>query len=322
MIKADKIIVCCTGNGVTGGPELLHQLVHQLRKLGHDAYVAYYPFECRFECPEAYRHYDAPQAPFSDAPGNFIVVPETATRLLKEIRQAQAAVWWLSVDNYFGALHQSRLMDLVVRYKTLVRRRLPLRSMRSFLHFAQSRYAEHFLQQAGISSFPLTDYLGEAHLQMRETGAPRRNIVVYNPKKGAEQTSRLREANPDLEFVPIQNMTSRQVAELLASAKIYIDFGQHAGKDRPPREAAIAGCCVITGRRGSARFSEDVPVPELFKLDDSNDRFIRSFRPLVDAIFEDYASYAARFEPYREKIRKEPLVFSQQVEALFGRAGS
>lgn len=60
-------------------------------------------------------------------------------------------------------------------------------------------------------------------------------------------------------------MTRDEVAKLLSTAKVYIDFGNHAGKDRIPK-AAISGCCVITGKDGSAKFYEDVPIDEEFKF--------------------------------------------------------
>lgn len=316
-IQADKIIVCCPANAATGGPEILHQLVYTLRRLGHHAFISYYPFDEMHLCPEAYRKYDVPQMKFVDIGGTFIIVPEVATWILKHIKHADAAVWWLSVDNYFFAQHQSWLRDLIVRYKSLVRSRLPLRGLRRYRHFVQSHYAKKFLERYGIASLPLSDYLGAEHLILCGKSTPRRDIIVLNPKKGQKQTLRLHEANPDIEFVPIQNMTAIQVAVLLASAKLYIDFGHHPGKDRLPREAAMAGCCVITGRQGSAKYFKDVPIPEMYKLDDNSDAYIQAFRPLVNAIFLDYTSHALHFEQYREHILGEPAGFMRQVEFIF-----
>ena len=36
--------------------------------------------------------------------------------------------------------------------------------------------------------------------------------------------------------------------------------------DRLPREAALAGCIVITNREGAAAHDEDVPLPPEFKF--------------------------------------------------------
>lgn len=55
----------------------------------------------------------------------------------------------------------------------------------------------------------------------------------------------------------------------MSKSKVYIDFGNHPGKDRIPREAAISGCIVITGKRGAAAFAEDVCIPETYKFDES-----------------------------------------------------
>lgn len=318
MIEAERIIVCCP-HGITGGPELLHQLVDALRKLGHNAFVSYFPFEGNYECPEIYKKYNAPQAIFSDDSETFVVVPETATWILKSLRHAEAAVWWLSVDNYLIRRHQSLFQDLYIRCISLIKHRLPLIRLRKYKHFVQSIYAQRFLDNAGISSMLLTDYLSSEHLSQRDILKPRMNIVVYNPKKGQKQTQRLREACPDIEFVPIVNMTPSQVADLLSDAKIYVDFGHHPGKDRPPREAAMAGCCVITGRRGSARYSEDVSISDDYKLDDKAAAYVRDFRPLVESIFSDYPSHARCFNGYREMILNEPRIFQQQVEFIFGR---
>jgi hypothetical protein len=317
MIIAERIIVCCS-KSITGGPELLHQLVDALRALGHDAYVAYYPFEEGFECPEVYKKYNAPQISFSDDSDAFYIVPESATWILKRLSHTNAAVWWLSVDNYFIRKHQSMLRDLYLRYKSLFRCRLPLSTLRRYKHFVQSKYAEQFLANAGIPSMPLSDYLSTEHLVQRNQDGPRRDIVVYNPKKGQKQTLKLLQSNPDIEFVPIKDMTPRQVADLLASAKIYIDFGHHPGKDRPPREAAMAGCCVVTGRRGSATYYEDVPISDMYKLDDETTEYIRTFRPLAESIFADYQQHSKQFDYYRKKILNEPVIFEQQLESIFG----
>jgi len=120
QVSEQKIIVCCP-QAVTGGPELLHQLVHELRGMGRDARIAYYPFEKSFSCPEPYQRYDAPQGPLIDAPDTFVLLPETATWVIRHLRRARVGVWWLSVDNYFLAHHQSMFKDVYHRFASLVR---------------------------------------------------------------------------------------------------------------------------------------------------------------------------------------------------------
>ena len=318
-ITEKKIVVCCS-QAISGGPELLHQLVHELREIGRDAHIAYYPFGEPFTCPEPYKKYNAPQGPLLDEPDTFVLVPEVATSIIKRFKKAKAGVWWLSVDNYLLAKHQSRLNDLYLKYKSLIRIRLPLFRMHNLAHFTQSHYSEEFLRQARLRSAPLTDYLSEDHLAHPILGGvhDKENIVAFNPMKGQKQTLALINAYPDIQFVPIQKMTPKQVAELLRRSKIYVDFGHHPGKDRPPREAAMAGCCVITGRKGSARYHEDVATPDKYKLDDTRSDYVQQFGALAQEIFDNFESHARDFDDYRSKIRLEPQIFKQQVREIFG----
>lgn len=313
-----KIFVCCS-QAVTGGPELLHQLVHELRSIGREAYISYYPFEQDFSCPKAYQKYDAPQRKIEDDKDSFVVIPEAATWIARDIKKAKIGIWWLSVDNYLQAKHQSKIKDLYKRYKSLLRSRLPLYRLRNSLHFTQSYYAKNFLKKSGVSSCDLSDYLGEDHLKYPFNGdaSNKQNIVAYNPKKGQRQTKKLMERYPDIRFLPIANMTPMQVRELLQKAKVYIDFGHHPGKDRPPREAAMAGCCIITGIKGSANFYNDVPIPSKYKLNDTNDSYLENFEALVSDIFQNFDENSKEFTEYRDFILNEPELFRNQVKSIF-----
>lgn len=318
-VNEKKIVVCCP-HAITGGPELLHQLVHELRKVGRNAHIAYYPFEKMCECPEPYKKYNAPQAPLTDEADTFVLVPESATWIIKRLNKAKVGVWWLSVDNYFLAHHQSILKDTYHRYRSLIKGRVPLFGMRRFFHYTQSHYAKIFLAKANISSTSLTDYLGSDHLiQPFVRGVKtKEDIVAFNPKKGQRQIKALMRAYPTIRFVPIQNMTPKQVAELLGRAKVYVDFGHHPGKERIPREAAMAGCCVITGRSGSARYREDVAIPDKYKLDDRRAEYVREFGELIAKIFGDFDGCTKDFDEYRVRILEEPTTFKKQVMDIFG----
>lgn len=313
-----RILVCCPGGIVTGGPELLHQLVHELRDLGHDAYICYYPFDSGHECPDAYADYNAPQAKFRDQQGDLIILPEVRTILAGRIRHADVAIWWLSVDNYFGRRGESRLSDIRRWVTSLFRSRLPLAHLTNRVHFAQSAYARDFLASASIKSIMLTDYLSREHLEPTKTDFKKRDLILYNPKKGVTRTRRIIESNPNLSFVPIHGMSKNQVSEIFLKSKIYIDFGNHPGKDRLPREAAMAGCCVITGIQGAAGNTEDVPIPQLYKLKDNHPDYVSKFESLAHEIFENFEEHSKHFEEYRNSIRSEPTIFKRQVIRIFG----
>ncbi len=324
-----KIFVC-SPTTVTGGPELLHQLVHELRAIGHEAFVVYYPFDREYECPESYRHFNAPQTRLTDDPDALVVIPETATWIARRQKKSHVAIWWLSVDNYFGWRGESKARDLLVHLKGLLRprnftqRKSSFFRMKKYTHLFQSEYARNFLAYKWIEGTMLTDYLNDVYLNNAGDVdvESKRNVVCYNPKKGPSKTDRLRKSYPEMEFIPIQCLPSSGVYDLLCRSKIYIDFGNHPGKDRLPREAAMARCCVITGRRGSAGNEIDVPLPPKFKLDDASDNYVDEFEALALDVFANFNMADHDMVDYRKKIREEKEIFKKQVRGFFGLVGA
>jgi hypothetical protein len=73
-----------------------------------------------------------------------------------------------------------------------------------------------------------------------------------------------------------------------------------------PREAVVSGCCVITGRRGSAANAIDIPIPERFKLDETDPRFFEKLESAIVEVFDDFARVTVEFEPYRAAVLSEP----------------
>ena len=164
---ATKTYVVCPGGVTTGGPEVLHQLVSELRESGRDAYICYFPFGRVFDVPSEYRKYDIAQSLIEDEAGNLVVLPESGTKISRRIHRASVAIWWLSVDNYYAL---PKVLSFIPDALTpmvgglLVRR--PLRSLRSFRHFAQSQYAMEHLREKGIKADFLGDYLNGVHASL------------------------------------------------------------------------------------------------------------------------------------------------------------
>jgi hypothetical protein len=170
------------------------------------------------------------------------------------------------------------------------------------------------LHRHGVTNIaPLSDYINRRYINASASVIPGRkeNIVVYNPAKGVEQTQILMSSLQGYSFVPIQNMTADKVAELLARSKVYIDFGNHPGKDRIPREAAISGCVVITNRRGAAANPVDIPIDETYKIDDTSPKFIATADTLLGSVMRDFMTHHERFAGYRAKIASEEEEFTR-----------
>jgi hypothetical protein len=314
-----KILVVCPGGAISGGPELLHQLVHELREAQADAAICYVPLWRDFEIPTPYHAYNVEQRAWSDEKDQIIVIPESLTKYLRIIKHSTPYVWWLSVDNYLFLPKYPGIINGIYRvYECIFGQKSAMDSMLHIRHLAQSKYALNFLAKHDIVGDILTDYLSSEHLNKNLNHRERKNIVAYNPAKGMAIHDLIIRSNPDINFVPIQNMNRSEVSELLASAKVYMDFGNHPGKDRIPREAAIAGCCVVTGKRGSAAFAEDVPIIEKYKLCDTSPELQNLFRSLVTSIFADFEDHQKDFATYRNAIKAEPGHFRRQVHQIFG----
>ena len=172
--------------------------------------------------------------------------------------------------------------------------------MKNYYHFVQSEYAYRHLKDNNLDSLFLSDYLNPAHLVNSET--IKENIILYNPVKGIKITQKLINDNKDFKFVALENLTIREVQKLFQKAKLYIDFGNHPGKDRMPREAAMANCCVITGRKGSAGNENDIPIPNKYKFNDKLLLDNAAFRSLVGAIFDNHTHHLNDFVVYKDSI--------------------
>lgn len=322
-----KVYVCCPGNAMTAGPEAIHQLVADLNRLGQPAAVVYFPFDAEFSTVPAYQKYQVPISKYVDEEDSLIIFPEIVTTYAFKVRNAKAAIWWMSVNNFTCERYGRVWRDKLRYFKYFLKGLRPLRgihSLKKFIHFAQSHYALEFLRKNGITgqllSDPIPVYTSDKYLEdviYKYSVAKRENIILYNPHKGTLITKRLMQKYPAWTFKPLQGYNRDQLAEIFLSSKIYIDFGHHPGKDRLPREAAIHGCCVITGKNGSAQNPIDVNIPQECKFNERTTDFEDSFGKLVEDIFNNFNNYFLRFGSYRATISLEQKEFDRQIMQAF-----
>lgn len=314
-----KIFVYCPASLATGGTELLHQLVHECRRMGLDAYIDYVGGLGAAGRPPKFAHYDAPYSAAEDRDGDVIVVPEVFTPLVSRINRAKTYVWWLSVDNYYRRRGDGKFSDMARSVASLLSgRRSSIRSLRRHQHLVQSHYAAEFLSEKGLASRFLGDFIGEEYLAPWVPQGARKDLILFNPKKGWRITRELLRGLQGIGVVPLSGMSSSELRGHFRTAKLYIDFGHHPGMDRLPREAAISGCCVVTGRRGAAANSLDIPIPERFKIDErSIAQARRRFTEVVADIFSNFNARSEEFEPYRMRIRGERERMRSEMAEIF-----
>jgi hypothetical protein len=336
IYKNTKIFVACPANAATGGPELLHQLSYNLRKdLNIDAYMYYYNFDNRrFETP-VHPEYKMYKNPFvtnlnevEDIKKNIIIVPEVqeGLNLLQSFKNIRKGVWFLSVDYYYLSKFYEKMLFLDFNKLDLLSNKIeklaikfpyekdPLLKLADFYMTNSYRGMKWFDSLQPL--YYLSEYLNEDFLKTQTDLSKKENIVAYNPKKGFSFTKKIISSAKDIEFVPLINMSRDEVVKTLQKAKVYIDFGNHPGKDRIPREAAILGCCVITGKRGSAGFYEDVPIPNEYKFEDREENIPKIIDKIKDC-FENYEERYKDFEYYREVIKNEPQKFIEDLKKIF-----
>jgi hypothetical protein len=168
-----------------------------------------------------------------------------------------------------------------------------------------------------VNLFMLSDYLDKSFLHNQTKSFPRKNIVLYNPKKGYEFTSKLiSKSSTSINWVPIINLSPVQVKDLLLTSKVYVDFGMHPGKDRFPREAAVCGCCIITGRRGSANFYEDLPILDEFKFKDDESEIDLIIEKIENCLI-NYEFEVNKFKNYIDLISQQETLFENEISSIF-----
>lgn len=280
-----KVYINIPASVVAGGVESLFQLADAINNIGGDSIIIW-DNNSDSPVPDKYKHYNVKwDNTVEDNSENWIIYPEIWTYRLGEYRNIKKAIWWLSVDNNydrFRDFHDS-----------------------SITHFYQSFYALNFLMSRGTEKcLPLFDYIPSSYTESSYDMENKKNIVVYNPAKGSHITDIIKKNNPDLKFVPVVNMTESEIIDLLKSSKVYIDFGNHPGRDRIPRESAILGNCVITNKTGSAGFYGDIPIDGRYKFQDVN-----NIGEIIRNCFIEFESNLSNLDLYRSSIlnQKEQL---------------
>lgn len=324
--REDMYLVTCPMKSISGGPELAHQLCDCLRKNGYEAYMWYYDVAGNvvdISVPEQYKKYDVSQiASIEQINGATVIVNEMAVALINKYRNRckDFYIYWMSVDNYFlipNGMDKKKYIEAVFSRKIDSDYH---RIGKDVKHLVQSEYAKDFVHRIlGVDTdkiFHLGDYLNSSFFENNVPIELKQNIIVYNPKKGYEDLKPLIEMCPEYKWIPIIGLSPQEVTTLLSFSKIYIDFGNHPGKDRIPREAAVRGCAVITNKCGSAAYFEDVAIPEKYKYSNPQED-LDDIKRLIEKIFDEFELIYKDFENYRNRIINEEEEFYSDVKSIF-----
>lgn len=306
------VYIYCQANRATGGTELLHQMGYKLRLMGYEAAMVYYPAEPNtYPVCTQFEKYNVPYTfKAEDTPDNIVVIPEVALGYILAIKKAKRILWWLSVDN---APLSENAINIIKKDRQLI-------------HCCQSYYAMDFckknffcdsnnnLSDEDTSNrlFYLSDYINSIFLVPYDTESKREDIVLYNPVKGYEYTSKIISASDNrITWKALQGMTPEEMRHAMNTSKVYIDFGNHPGKDRIPREAALNGCLIITNKQGAAAYKDDVYINDDFKFED--DATAEEIIEKIYALVENYDDSLEQYRKYIEKTIREYIDFETDL---------
>ncbi len=337
MIK--NVYIFSFSNKHAGGLESMHQLCFSLNKIGINSSMVYFPNQYS-EIPQNYKKYNLSKSVnVEDHEDNIIVLPETILDIGFNYKKCKKIHYWLSVNFFFELstryLSPSIYLNYSIKFlikSILVKPKYLFKSYGIYKHklfltnkklksndiinLAQSEFALEFLKN---NNYPnviyINDFIHSDFFKPNALNSSRDNIILYNPLKGKEFTRKLMDNFPKYVWIPIINLSPIEVSNLLLNSKIYVDFGEHPGRDRIPREAVLSGICIITGKKGSASNKIDISIPEKYKIDES-DFDVRTFDILIDDIFNNFESHQIAFEKYRNEILNDEEMMKKNCEFL------
>ena len=185
-------------------------------------------------------------------------------------------------------------------------------SRRSINFGTQSCYGQSFVRRhLEREAFLITDY----PRPMPDVGDVKRrpSVVAYNGAKSQWKIAELQALLPDVEFLPIQNMSFDEVCRNLAAAALYVEIGHLPGRDRLPREAALLGTPCIMLARGAGFCWDDFPIGVDYRIPYTID-WAQHMAPVIQAALDDPEQIRRVQEPFREWVAGEKARYEQAVD--------
>ncbi len=330
-INNDTILyIVCPAHYASGGPEDLHQMALALKKAGRNVFMHYLNHDKEnFPSPvhKEYQHYGIDYSEeVHNSPHSIMIFPETFSVFIweKKYNQVQKIIWWLSVSNFFVSLETwkkfYRENPPKLKHRLLGRVKLPsLNNIKKakICHLAHSHFSLDFLQKNKIEILgKVSGYMEDMFLTGEDHTHQKKDIVTYNAVKNKDFLETIKALTPEIQWLPMINMTLDEVADCMKSAKVYIDFGHHPGREKMPREACLLDCCLIIGKEGSAYFKEDVPIKDEYHFDKTEQNIPVIIHKIKDCL-ENYDVKIKDFNNYKTELLQEKIVFYEKINQIF-----
>ena len=304
---------------VSGGPEIIHQLCSKINDLGVECSLVYTFCDIGNYVPKKsdenkfipeYSHYNLRRSfVIDDDPKNVIIIPECYhPSIIHQVQHMKIIYWWLSIEN---PKYSWNLDDPI--FKTI-------------FHGCHSEKSINILSKKINMEkiIPLHDHVNDLFIKSEDelmfSLKQREKIVLFNPKKQPNEITKtlekmVTEIDSSIRFIPIENMSLKEVSLIANKSKLYIDFGFHPGRERLPREMVISGCSVITGDEGVSSCYEDVPlIKRKFKRP-------YDYEKISQFILQEVNNHSSSFfdeelKNYRNIVRNDKQEFEDNAKKL------
>ncbi len=310
--------------GYTGGPLAIHQAALTVNQLGGDASVVYIKRKKsgwsvsrqndsiidklslikRLKVDPRLKRMKLDKKRIFELDTHFIVPegrPDLAIYLLG-LGCSNVSIWWLSVDNF----PLSRLNHLDIQ-----------NMMHSCSHLCQSHYAVSFLSSTPAKKIRmLSDFTEFDDTSLIKPTSRRSYDIAFLPAKAAGAGAILKDLSSEFKLVALEKMDRATMCRTLGDTKIFLDFGHHPGKDRVPREAALAGVVPLIRYAGAAKEFADVPLGEQFFI--KNEDFFIPGKVLEKCreCLKNIEKYQSELNEYQTFISKEKEIFFNEISNL------
>lgn len=239
---------------------------------------------------------------------SLVIFPEIWVDLIPFFYPAKAALYWLSIHNFY-ACHLNTISKLLVAHNRP--------DFLNCIHLSDSPWIKKELQKINVNSTLIEAPISKYYTENISDSFEKKDTIVFNPKKGSELAHLYKNLNPNNNYFALENLTEQQVIEALDSAKIYIDFGHFPGKDRIPREALARGCIVFLHNQNCASDYDSFPIDDYFRFNqvDIQNGILQN---KVEKALKEFEHTSKKQANARAQLYYEHAKFNLQIHNLFG----
>ncbi|MDF1546741.1 MAG: hypothetical protein P1P88_02890, partial [Bacteroidales bacterium] len=183
------------------------------------------------------------------------------------------------------------------------------------IHITNSFYTYSFCEKMGANSIyllynPLID-----EVFAKKPVFPRKKQILIGARTSKILKSYLEKSLSGFTVVHLKKMPIEKVYEYMSESMAYVDLST-SNRDRSPREAALLGCIVFTSKFGSARYYQDVPIPEDYKFADKLCKYPKLKKCIINKAL-NYDKIISDFDYINNKTIEEKNNFVEKVGETF-----